>query len=1142
MSTVGGALSSHANPDPILARAQGTDSLEDAVGGFRESQRAGLTALNSLAVTGPLPAMSPAALAPAPPSARRTQVAREQKADTEAVGTPLPLPVSPSAAVLRRVETTPRAGSHGHAQPRGFGDIIASHGIRIGTFSAIGVLVFVLGTGFQWLLVAEGVGATASYTWQAVFSIELSFALNRWLTWRDRDVRILPALIKWNLQKIALTVPNIAGYAVLVHKGMNWLVANLLMTAVFTVINYVGGDLWSFTSRRRAAHAACKRGQATLAGQSATNAPRESSVPLMRKMRYPTVSAIIPCKSNAPTIRATVDALLGQDYPALIEVILVGDVGDSTWAALEDVTDPRLTILEQEATPGKRDPNVKRDKGIHKSSGEILALVDSDIVMDRGWLSIAIEMLAAQGGGLVAGGMRSIHNTFWGRFIDRNVLAAKTPRLPRPYLVTAENFGRYGYKPPITANAVFTRELYDACPLDTAWAYGYEDYEWFWRLARAGHQILFSGDLTAAHHHRRSFRRLVREYRQSASGCARFIRVHRDAPLARKRLLQAVLLPFAALFGVVLAATAAMAGYGTVLGVLALATLVVLAAREVARSRSLEAVTYPAAALALGTVFTVRLATTLGQQAIRGDDVHSVREMQRSSQQAQLPSSRSRISWPLLAILAVQAGFSLSLVWSNTAFADEANYLLQGRLELVHWLHGLPVPPMADSGAPQIYPPLGALANAVGGLAGARILSLCFMLIATALLYLYANRLFGSRAAIMAAGLWALSEPVLRLAFATYDPLACLMVALSAWLALQAGLRRRHGELIVASAVALALASIVAFSFAIMIPAVVATSYFIWRDEVGPRLARWFAGWLAVITAGLVTLSMTVLQLWKDALGSTVSRNSGNLGTGVAAVAKSAWSWDGVILGLAVCGVIFAFGAERANRRLLILTLALSGLIVPVYQAHLGTGWSMDKHMSAGTWLMAAAAGYSFTRIKVFSRQFQAAAAAIVILLYPAISGLWYARQTFHLWANEANLVEVLRPVVGQNSVWAGSASNSIPEYYLLRSTNDWWKWATYNTPERIRQGYYSFVVLQFNATLNSTALPESALPENPTTGPTGNLTNQILLLAAGSNQYGLAQQLTHSHNYEIWRVLKYATSNPNSATGLFVVWKHVKT
>ena len=86
----------------------------------------------------------------------------------------------------------------------------------------------------------------------------------------------------------------------------------------------------------------------------------------------------------------------------------------------------------------------------------------------------------------------------------------------------------------------------------------------------------------------------------------------------------------------------------------------------------------------------------------------------------------------------------------------------------------MPVPPFAAyfSGAPVVYPPIGALADSVGGLTGARVLSLLFMLGATALLWGTARRLFGRRAAFFAAALFAVSGPALHLgAFATYDAL-----------------------------------------------------------------------------------------------------------------------------------------------------------------------------------------------------------------------------------------------------------------------------------------------------------------------------------------------------------------------------------
>ena len=108
-------------------------------------------------------------------------------------------------------------------------------------------------------------------------------------------------------------------------------------------------------------------------------------------------------------------------------------------------------------------------------------------------------------------------------------------------------------------------------------------------------------------------------------------------------------------------------------------------------------------------------------------------------------------------MLAVQAVLSLRLVWSTTAFQDEALYLRAGHLEWAHWLHQAPVPafPAYFSGAPVLYPPLAAAADSLGGLAAARLLSLCLMLGVTGLLWATTARLYGRRAALLAAGRFA---------------------------------------------------------------------------------------------------------------------------------------------------------------------------------------------------------------------------------------------------------------------------------------------------------------------------------------------------------------------------------------------------
>ena len=190
-------------------------------------------------------------------------------------------------------------------------------------------------------------------------------------------------------------------------------------------------------------------------------------------------------------------------------------------------------------------------------------------------------------------------------------------------------------------------------------------------------------------------------------------------------------------------------------------------------------------------------------------------------------SFRRRVAggWPLPAVLAVQAALSLRLLRADTASQSEALYLHAGHLEWAHWLHGVPIPAFSSyfSGAPVIYPPLGAAADSLGGLAGARVLSLAFMLGATMLLWGAAARLFGRRAAFFSTALFAVLGTTLHLgAFATYDAMSVFLVALAAWCVIRAGAREPATKWMVAAAAALALANAAAYTCLLFDPLIAA--------------------------------------------------------------------------------------------------------------------------------------------------------------------------------------------------------------------------------------------------------------------------------------------------------------------------------
>jgi Dolichyl-phosphate-mannose-protein mannosyltransferase len=338
---------------------------------------------------------------------------------------------------------------------------------------------------------------------------------------------------------------------------------------------------------------------------------------------------------------------------------------------------------------------------------------------------------------------------------------------------------------------------------------------------------------------------------------------------------------------------------------------------------------------------------------------HSSRQRRRSWNRFRVPHVPEL---PLLIILAVQVVLSLRLIWSNTAFSDEALYLWAGRLELAHWLHGTSIPdfPTYFSGAPVIYPPLGALADNLGGLAGARLLSLCFMLAATVLLYITASRLFSRKAGACAAAIFTVLGPVQVLgAFATYDAMAIFLIALATWFVIRAQGPASEWFLI-AAGLALALADATKYASALWTPVVVILA----------ALTATRSGWLRSFlrAARLAAYTAVPLALALDFGGrpyvqgvmfSTLNRQMGD--TPALIILTDSLKWVGIVLALAVIGTVVSF-MMPGRLRWICVTLTVAGLLAPLHQAQIQVYTSLHKHVAFGAWFAAIVAGYALAK------------------------------------------------------------------------------------------------------------------------------------------------------------------------------------
>ena len=436
----------------------------------------------------------------------------------------------------------------------------------------------------------------------------------------------------------------------------------------------------------------------------------------------------------------------------------------------------------------------------------------------------------------------------------------------------------------------------------------------------------------------------------------------------------------------------------------------------------------------------------------------------------------------MLAVLTVQALLSLRLVWSNSAFQDEALYLRAGHLEWDRLLHQAPIPNFSSyfSGAPVLYPPLGALADSIGGLAAARLLSLCFMLGVTSLLWATSTRLYGQRTGLLAAALFAtLAGTQFLGAFATFDALALLLLALAVWLGVRAVRSQQHTQttLLIMAGVVLAAADAVKYATALFTPVVlVVVALAVWRKCPG---WAWLTALLTILGAWAVPVMVTVVaggqNYWRGITTTTLARPPAD--AAVTAVLKDAYIWTSLILVLALLGSVLAV-RSGTRARFLPAVLMAAALLVPAEQARLQTTVSLQKHVVFGAWFAAIAAGYAMARLsRVDPGHGWAAVLALPIAASTFFGSMGQASGLHNVWPNASRVVQLLR---SETHSYPGNylAEDSDVEAYYLRAEVPWQRWTgtyyfryQYNAPglpsyaAAIDNHYFSLVILCFGDT-----------------------------------------------------------------------------
>jgi hypothetical protein len=443
---------------------------------------------------------------------------------------------------------------------------------------------------------------------------------------------------------------------------------------------------------------------------------------------------------------------------------------------------------------------------------------------------------------------------------------------------------------------------------------------------------------------------------------------------------------------------------------------------------------------------TVMFAQLQVQQDIEAESTKTLEAVpgQRTTRkQPRPPARRTWISRAcLLAILLVQAALSLRL--RNTAFEDEALYLYVGHLEIAHMLHGAALQgdyPSYFSGAPTLYPVLGAMADSLGGLYAARALSLIEMLATTVMLYGFSRRLFNERVALCAAMIFAVAAPTVFLGhFATYDASALFLLALATWIVVRTSAFRWPVYLLAAPILALAVAT--KYASLLFVPSVIAYAGLAAWPTRGRRALIPPAA-LALTVAGLLygAVRLGGHDYWTGINVTTLQRANGT-----ATASSLLWNcvqWIGLPVALAVLGAIayairphtesgeqIAAAGSRLRRVVLGVVLVGSALLAPAEQIRIHTDIALQKHVGFGLLLAAPIAGVGLVRL--IGDHFRRAQLGTIVWSCALVLGLTQATAMFGDWTNSTSFIATLKTYLKPGARYLVEV-DEVPIYYLRR-------------------------------------------------------------------------------------------------------------
>ena len=406
---------------------------------------------------------------------------------------------------------------------------------------------------------------------------------------------------------------------------------------------------------------------------------------------------------------------------------------------------------------------------------------------------------------------------------------------------------------------------------------------------------------------------------------------------------------------------------------------------------------------------------------------------------------RRPTGWVIVSIVLAEAIASLRL--GNSAFQDESLYLWAGHQITAHLAHGSPVYGNFSSyfsGSPGVYPVVASLVDGVWGLAGARAMSLAWMVLATLCVYGITRRLFGSRYGAPAAAAFSLSAPILFIGhLATFDAMCLGLLALATYASVRAAATPRLWWAMAVGPIAV-LAVLTKYAGALFVPSIFAVLVLESIRRRGPRAAATRATVAAAAGVALVALVIRVFGTSAlVGLRATTTNRTVLLRSHAWPLISESMRLGGLFAAVALVGWFLL----PRRQRLLGAVLFGTVLLAPAYHVLKGEPVSLAKHVGFGLFFAAPLVGRALGDAAgqldhhLSGPRF---ATALVVGLVLIATGLTQSSSLSREWPNSDALVVTLKSLVRPGSGRVLAEEAEVPRYRLRRMLQPW-QWSDLN-------------------------------------------------------------------------------------------------